>query len=472
MVQLSGSAGTWTTSSSLAWKSLGSDGSIPRDAIYVGHEESGGGMDGGPVWCRGQWRNNWIAGEHSFGSKECTIAFLGKVINVPDFDVLVSVGGAARIKLISWDRQMAKPLKSLMTPNSLLCISYDGENGTVHTGNLGTKHIDRTANMYGRNLEKAYKAHKVLVLVEDEPTKYTLTDIQLDIPLDTTDNYVQELSTNLLTNEGEQSELVSSAAEYKITQKEYWGRARGTIVGLPTMIFEQNREQVELSWGIEAEFDKLDISSLRKHLPKGTAVNATIMAKMEHYEVPYLASIRAFYDDGYTKTWRINSFHTHDRVVTVIAQFGSSFFLSNGSVVPTVSPSSQLLYQTTTTTTTTSTIPTTTPTSTTTEKPTSLLTIVEYPAPGQIQLGPQVGSLSKDVEGTSNYDDIRMEENVAASTSSSSSSHRGVSSLSTTLLKALAGVFTPFVFQAFLQPLHPSIRSVIRCKSFTNSVSL
>ncbi|XP_042863323.1 protein unzipped-like [Penaeus japonicus] len=327
------------TSSTLGWEDMKTGDVPPAHAVPV--------VKDGPLWCRAKTHATWIAGSVVDGM--CRMTFVGRVLDVKEYDVLVSVNDSARVLEAEWDRLTAMPSNGITTPNMLMAISND--NDTVLAGYVSPG--KRQAHFVKDG--EAHSQDEALILTEDEPVRYEVDRIIRDEDKSqVTDNDV-EVSNTTLVNDGDEEKLVSSMVDYVSREIIYWGRVRGTITALASTVTDPSGVKREITWGMDNELDHLEQQKVEYQLPAGTAVHVRLIAVMRKFESPYSALLTAIYSDNVRRSWNIEGLHIHTHLAELRAEFSKPYYLANDTEIEGDFPTSQILLHSTTTTTTTTT---------------------------------------------------------------------------------------------------------------------
>lgn len=101
-------------------------------------------------------------------------------------------------------------------------------------------------------------------MCESEPVRYELRDIKKDKWRTHIVRNETVLGSATLSNDGDYSNTVETAISYIFDKVVYWGTYEGVARGLPTKVFENNKESVDLNkgWGLKV-IDKRTEVSLR-----------------------------------------------------------------------------------------------------------------------------------------------------------------------------------------------------------------
>lgn len=327
------------TSSTLGWEDTKAGDVPPAHALPV--------VKDGPLWCRAKTHATWIAGSVVDG--KCTMTFVRRLLEVTEYDVLVSVNDSARVLEVEWDRLTAMPPNGIATPNMIMAISDD--NDTVLAGYVSPS--ERRAHFVKDG--EAISQNNALILTEDEPVRYEVDRIVRDEDRSQiTDEDVKVGNATLVNNE-EEEKLESSMVDYVSQEKIYWGRVRGTITGLTSTVTEPSGVKREITWGVENELDHMEQQKVEYNLPAGAAVQVKLIAVMRKYEAPYSALLTAIYSDSVRRSWSIEGLHIHNYLAELRAEFSKPYYLTNNTEIEGDFPTSQILLHSTTTTTTTTT---------------------------------------------------------------------------------------------------------------------
>lgn len=91
------------------------------------------------------------------------------------------------------------------------------------------------------------------ILVESEPIRYELHDIQRAKWRTNIVRNKTVLGSTILSNDGEYSNTVESVISYDYEKQIYWGNADGVARGLKAEVFEKNKLPLLLAkgWGLK-----------------------------------------------------------------------------------------------------------------------------------------------------------------------------------------------------------------------------
>ncbi|ROT85989.1 putative protein unzipped [Penaeus vannamei] len=332
MVMLWGASGTSKiTSSTLAWVT-GTD-KIPEEAVAVDPSSPAG-----PHWCRARHRALQVPGVLR-DDGVCTIPFLKRIFKLDKYDVLVSINGSARLHLKPWDKYTAKPDNAVLSPD--LMLAFDSSpHAPLMPGHVGPDLRDRRAFLLdGDNIRRVEKAY---ILVEEEPARYSLSDIVLDASHQTINDSRVHLKKVTLENTGEEPVNASRLVTIDVRERQYWGRVKGTVTALSSTVTSPEdapiampspNAPVDLLWGIDNELGRVDTQMLVHELPPGVGVEVDLEGTMRHYEAPYSGTLSAFYADGSSHKRGIVSLHIHDALVGVTANYRRYYYIHNGTDV-------------------------------------------------------------------------------------------------------------------------------------------
>ncbi|XP_063604191.1 protein unzipped-like [Penaeus indicus] len=327
------------TSSTLGWEDMKAGDVPPAHAVPV--------VKDGPLWCRAKTHATWIAGSVVDG--KCRTTFVKRILEVKEYDVLVSVNDSARVLEVEWDRLTAMPSNGIATPNMIMAIS--DHNDTILAGYVSPG--ERRAHFVKDG--KATSQDNALILTEDEPIRYEVDRILRDEDRSqVTDNDVEVGNSTLVNNE-EEEKLVSTMVDYVSRENIYWGRVRGTITALASTVTDPSGVKREITWGMDNELDHMEQQKVEYKLPAGAAVQVSLIAVMRKYEAPYSALLTAIYSDSVRRSWNIEGLHIHTYLAELRAEFSKPYYLTNDTEIEGDFPTSQILLHSTTTTTTTTT---------------------------------------------------------------------------------------------------------------------
>uniref|UniRef100_A0A1I8NMY9 Protein unzipped n=1 Tax=Stomoxys calcitrans TaxID=35570 RepID=A0A1I8NMY9_STOCA len=282
------------------------------------------------------------------------------------FDVLINKGHLGKVSWKHWRKfNLGIPVGAIRIGE----VSYiarhkspqpEGEHlqgADYNLGRLDPDGLGKIKAMVGEG-EKDYDDGEVLV--ETEPFRYELKDIQLkNLQLEITDN-VTELASGILANRDDKYILVETVLSYNYDYVQYWGSHEGVARGLPTKVFEKDSSSpAEINWGLKYTEKRLETKSVQTKLWPGTAINVTLKGNYVRLDAPYTAKLYAFYagsEDSVSRkiSAEVRKFYLKD----VKLEFSAVYWFENGTFVPT--------------TTTTSTTSTTTHATTTTGNPTPI----------------------------------------------------------------------------------------------------
>ncbi|KAK8733317.1 hypothetical protein OTU49_006578 [Cherax quadricarinatus] len=357
MAKILDKPGRSLTSSTLQWVDLQKGQNPPQHALLV--------SEGGPLWCRARQHANWISG--AVVDSVCHIPFINRVFEMEEYEVLVSINESARVVPAEWDRLQAIPSRGIATSNMLLLAIAKTDEGKVLPG-----YVD--VNKRRACLVKDGQYHEqtsAIILTEDEPVHYEVDHVVRDeehSQLFTTEELV---SNTTLINPENENQVVSDILDYTAKEIIYWGRVRGTIIGLETTVTDPSGNIRDITWGIENELDHLVQQKVEFELPAGAGVNVKLIAVMRKYEALYSAKLTAVYGDGERRPRSINGLHMHTHLTELKAHYSRPYYLSNNTEIEGEFLTSEILIHSTTTTTTTTTTVSSGGESTLAEKPQS-----------------------------------------------------------------------------------------------------
>lgn len=98
--------------------------------------------------------------------------------------------------------------------------------------------------------------------MESEPIRYELRDIKLDKWRTQTQPIKTVLGSTILANTDDSTNAVETVMTYKFERVIYWGTFEGVARGLPTEVFETNKQPVKLErgWGSKESFEKVEVT--------------------------------------------------------------------------------------------------------------------------------------------------------------------------------------------------------------------
>lgn len=338
MARIQNPQGQSVTSSTLQWVDLHTGQSPPENSVRVKQD--------GRLWCRSKHRGMWASGAVEDG--KCLIPFLSEVLQLTEYDVLISINGSARIIEEEWDRLKALPDHGIETPDMLLAFSLS-EEGEVLPGYVSPG--ERRAYVLKKG--KAHRATSATILTEDEPIHYIVDHIVRDEDKSQNTKKEEVVAETTLSNPENSVQLITDMLDYAAKEIIYWGRIRGTITGLQSSVIDPSGNQRDIVWGIENELDHLEQQLVEYELPGEASVNVTLVAVMHKYEAPYAAMLTSMYSDNQTRQHSITGLHIHTRLAELRADFSQPYFTENKTEITGEYIPSQILIHSTTTTTTT-----------------------------------------------------------------------------------------------------------------------
>ncbi|KAH8354999.1 hypothetical protein KR093_003503 [Drosophila rubida] len=305
-------------------------------------------------------------------SHVCVAALAKRSVN-EHFDVLMNKGHLGKIAWKPWRKFNAGiPVGAVRIGDD----SYVARHQSQHTSSEANAEASAThhgADYYlGRleqvglgkikvvenGLDKYYEEGEVLV--ETEPFRYELRDINLERNRISRRENSTELATGVLENRGDTYDTMEMVMSYSFDYLQYWGAHEGVAKGLPTKIFEKGSETpAEINWALKHSEKRRENKAVYSKLWPGTAINVTLRGNYVTLDAPYAAKLFAFYYDSESVSRNINAEVRKSFLKEVKMEFSPVYWIENGTVVPT-----------TTTTSTTST--TTHATTTSTNEPTPI----------------------------------------------------------------------------------------------------
>jgi len=339
MVRVYQGQGDWETSSTLAWKARKRDGSLPSHTVGVysiGNDTQNNDSvadntlyrgDTNPILCRGLWHSTYIPGELSDPhGRECVVAFLGSVKKMTKYQVLVSENNAARLKWTPWNNFVAKPVHSLMSPDLMLVGVRDEKSSQIFTGNIGIRNSVRKANVLNRIRNVALTTGEAMILTEEEPVQYFLSNIVIDKKSETNHSKKVVLLRTVYENRNDEDALVTKLLKYETEETFYWGRPRGTISGLPTTAYTKGSfSGDDFLWGVPHVSKTENEGSQKLSIPARTSVNVTITGTRVEYESWYSGLVTAQFKDGFKKRLRVKSFHMRSLITGIQTDLSKPF---------------------------------------------------------------------------------------------------------------------------------------------------
>ncbi|XP_075165667.1 beta-pore-forming protein unzipped [Haematobia irritans] len=282
------------------------------------------------------------------------------------FDVLINKGHLGKVSWKHWRKfNLGIPVGAIWIDQ----FSYIARHKSPHSEgehikgadyNLGRLDPEGLGKIKAMEGDRQQDYDEGEVLIETEPFRYELKDIEIKTNQMTTAVNVTELASGILANKIDKYILVETVLSYEYDYKQYWGTHEGVARGLPTKVFENATESpAEIRWALKSVDKRMETKSVRSKLWPGTAINVTLKGNYMKINAPYRAKLYAFYagsEDSISR--KIYSEVEKSYLADVKLEFSPVYWIENGTFVPT--------------TTTTSTTSTTTHATTTTGNPTPI----------------------------------------------------------------------------------------------------
>lgn len=313
--------------------------------------------------CRARHNGVWVSGQLRSKYKECIVSLHSSVHKYFKFEVLQNLDGGAMLSWMPWDKFATIP-KGAVAGGQDTYVNYVARKKVAQDEGISFGYTYLIGKFNPRDglgkitvIDEHDKEISYLegeILVETEPTHYELTGVKFNLYRKRATRDPRFLAETILRNGAASDAIkVDSALAYNYTYTLYWGHGHAILTGLNTTVRLTNGTVLDnYKWGIVTKEEREDVFKVERVLEPGTACNVTLRGNYTDMDVPYTATLVAYYPDGKTKSRIIHGNKVEVGMMDVTPDYGDIYYLRNNSLVPT-----------TTTTTTTST--TTTSTSTT-----------------------------------------------------------------------------------------------------------
>ncbi|KAL7639480.1 UNVERIFIED_CONTAM: hypothetical protein RMT77_009981 [Armadillidium vulgare] len=323
------------TSSTLAWNPVRPGEPLPPNIVPIG--------SGGPAWCRTREHATWVSG--ALVEDKCRVPFLSTIHVANNYQVLVSLNGSSRIETLPWDSLVAFPANIVSTPDMLLALNQDVNNGAILPGFVDPN--ERRAHFLRGN--DVVKLDEGRLVTEIEPVSYKLTNVQLGDKTDRKehDDILQELE---LENDLNYEQETNKEVFFDSPRVVYFGKMKGTVVGLPTAVSGPDIYPVNITWGITNEMSQNRSVIVSYKLPAKSTVKVRLIANILSLEGAYTGQLTSIYFDGVQMKRNIEGLHKERKIIEVRAEFDQVLSLEDGSPQADYPSQNVILLHSTTTT--------------------------------------------------------------------------------------------------------------------------
>merc|ERR1719278_648264 len=286
-----------------------------------------------------------------------------------NYQVLVDLGGIARLEWKRWDMFSSPHIGTVAFNQRSFVGSLLLDDDEEIVGELDYKrgmNGDIQAIVDG----KLVKRTEGRALVETEPVRYQLEEIQLT--LDKEDSEKLQLGSVQLErsekSEGGEWQEEDGIVRYTSTSLLNWGQVAGTVRGLPAKaVLEGNQTEAEgrdgdnevfhFRWGIPEGGQEEGVTRVSVALQRGTGTLCSLQGDLVTRESQYSATLVSVYRDGSLRRHPVNSVLVRTTLENISQTCSPPTFLSSGLPSPTTTPRPAPPSTTSPTTTTTSTSP-------------------------------------------------------------------------------------------------------------------
>ncbi|KAK3871246.1 hypothetical protein Pcinc_023608 [Petrolisthes cinctipes] len=164
----------------------------------------------------------------------CRLPFVGGVVVMDTYQVLVSVDGAARLEENKWDRLVSLPANAVMASKSTVLAAGEG-------GAAGYVKFDRRETNLVTG-DGTTEQESVNIITEVEPISYLLSAILRDEEKQVLTESTEILASTILNNTNTEEQEVEEALDYTEKELLYWGGVPGTITGIPVRVIDPLRQ--------------------------------------------------------------------------------------------------------------------------------------------------------------------------------------------------------------------------------------
>ncbi|XP_055529404.1 protein unzipped [Wyeomyia smithii] len=363
------------TSSTLSWEKFNGEKSQLQYAVMsynpAEHPRSKELMDGEQLShasyvCRIQIEGIYCAGQTHMEdtSTICTASLQSDIRRHRTFELLVNRGGGGKLKWQAWNKYRAEKFPGAVSASNgkvddyyvaRFRLDHHGHHHPYIVGNY-----DPSEKLGGRIFAPLPGAPDTLehesgdILVEIEPVQYELRNIRPNKLRTVIKKNTTILGSTILSNEEDITNQAETVITYDYAKVTSYGRQAGVGNGVPTKVIDFRTQQpVDMYWGVELTERKFETKAINTILQPGTAINVTLLGNYTEMEAPYVANLKAYYDDNSDPvTRKLNGYLMSKDMEDVKIEFSPIYWMENGTLVPTTT--------TTTTTTTTSTTEATT----------------------------------------------------------------------------------------------------------------
>jgi len=311
-------AGQLITSSTLRWQhftasKLSEASSVPETAVQWGSSTA-------PSWiCRAQHHGAVLAGATAFDVKAsghtCAVGFVNKVHRKHKYDLLLNTAGAAKLDWRPYSVFSTVPVGAVAAADAGDAASHAfvgrsaGSHGysagsiAVHAATYSFKHLsslDLSSNAVSR-------VDAGEVLVEVEPERYILELGEFSPralkPKVTRKDVVLAKSSLFRFAEGrDRLARLQKVLAYEYSRSEYFGRAPGAILAVPTDVRLPSGRMRSVRWGLIDDIKQKETIMVGKMLSHQSAVDVSVVGVRVTEETHYVGNLTAVFPGGDRRT--------------------------------------------------------------------------------------------------------------------------------------------------------------------------
>eukprot|EP00094_Tigriopus_californicus_P011563 TCALIF_11168-PA protein Name:"Similar to uzip Protein unzipped (Drosophila melanogaster)" AED:0.09 eAED:0.09 QI:0/0/0.5/0.5/1/1/2/1441/488 len=335
------------------WKSTSNQEVFYRHPTVIRHGQSS--------VCRGYYKNQMVQGSTDVQGR-CAVGFFKELHRLEQYQVLVDGTSMARLEWFKWDIFTKLPIGLVAyTEDKTYVARYqDPETQKWHFGDLDPRRgLSGDIAVYFPDSRAMKYATKGEILMEIEPVRYMLQDIQYHMQRAKVHNQPLHLGSRILSKDrdepadydddgqGGESEnkggsmshawsKIRSVIAYNASYSYYWGQLEGMIKALPSSASSFTHDKkINFNWGLPLKYERHRILEVPANLQAGTSIQISASAQETTTELTFTGQLVYIYADGTNKRRKVNGTYIETLLTDVRTEYGRPYFTNNGTYAPT-----------------------------------------------------------------------------------------------------------------------------------------